>query len=424
MDQLTPSSPLSGAAPAPQRGLSRLQLALSSALAPFAMVVAAPLLPEMARAFQADAAGIQYVISAYLFGLFVAQLVLGPISDRFGRRVVLIGGLVVYAITSIKCAMAPTLGFLVAARFLQACGAAAVATAVRASVHDVHHGDEAARRMAFIAVGHSVAHSLSPMIGGLAGEAMGYAGIFFLLAGLGVALLAWSVAAFPETRPRRASAPGRFGLGHALVTSLAVLRSPLFLAYTAIYGLTGAGFFAFLAVGPEYFARNFAVSGAAFGLYWSYMALAFLVGAAAGARAVRRFGRRAAFNVCLAAGAAVGVALPTLIALVGPSPLVIIAPMVLLSGLLGVSSPLALSGAVGAHPTMAGTASGLCGALAMALSGVFTIVGGVFYTGGVYALVLPLTTTSLLMLACAGAIARLERLKPPAPSPPPSDCGR
>jgi DHA1 family bicyclomycin/chloramphenicol resistance-like MFS transporter len=387
-------------------GLSRTQLALSSALSPFAMVVVAPLLPMIGRGYEVDPAATQYVVSVFLFGLFAAQLFLGPLSDRIGRRTILLGSLAIYIVMSILCALAPSFQLLVAARFFQACGAAGTSTVVRAMVHDVHRGDTAARYMAFIAVGHSIAHTLSPTIGGLIGDAVGIGGTFIMLAVLGAAMLAWAFFRMPETRAELTGAPP--DAGRILRDSLRVLCDPLFFAYSAVYGLTGAGFFAFLAIAPAYFDSEFGVSGAAFGFYWSYMSVAFLIAAMSGGRLVARFGRRAVFNWCLGLCAGLGALLPEIVLFWGASPATIVAPMVLLSGILGVTSPLSLSGAIASQPNLAGTASGLCGSLAMAYSGVFTILAGVIYDGTVTTLVLPMTAAMVLMAACAIAIAKLE----------------
>lgn len=392
--------------------LSRVQLALSSALSPFAMVVVAPLLPMMGRAYQVEAAETQYAISIYLFGLFIAQLVLGSLSDRFGRRRILIPSLTLYALMSVACAYAPTFQMLVIARFLQACGAAGTSATVRASVHDVYRGDVAARYMTFIAMGHSLAHMLSPMIGGFVGEWMGIAGTFLVLAGLGVAMLIWAVTRMPETRKPPAEA-GRFSVGHVLYTNFLVLREPVFFAYSAVYGLTGSGFFAFLAVAPGFFDSTFHISGPAFGLYWSYMSAAFLLAAMNGARMVTLFGRRALFNACLGASAVLGVAMPVILMVFGVSPVTIVAPMVVACGLLGFTSPLSLSGAIASQPRMPGTASGLCGSLSMAYSGLFTIGAGLTYNGTAFTLVLPMSFSLITMALGAVAIHRLETTTAP-----------
>jgi DHA1 family bicyclomycin/chloramphenicol resistance-like MFS transporter len=341
-----------------------------------------------------------------MFGLVVAQLVLGPLSDRLGRRSVLLPSLALYTAMSVLCAVAPNFEVLVVGRFLQACGAAGTSAVVRAAIHDAHRGDAAARLMTVVAVGHSVAHTLSPTIGGLVGEAADVAGTFALMGALGIAMLAWAALRMPETLTVSSAPVSAAGL---IRDTGAVLRNPLFQAYAAIYGLTGSGFFAFLAVAPAYFDAAFGISGAAFGLYWSYMAMAFMGAALAGGRLVTRFGRRTMFNTCLGSCAVLGAALPMVVVLIGATPATIVAPMVVASGFLGITSPLSLSGAIAAEPDRAGAASGLCGAVAMAYAGLFTILGGLIYDGTALTLVLPMTMTLVLMALAAVAIARLER---------------
>ena len=363
-----------------QPALSRWQLAASSALSPFALVVVSPLLPELRRIYQAPESEIAYVLSAYLIGLGVAQLLLGALSDRHGRRPVLLISLAVYAIMSVVCAYAPTLEWLIAARFLQAFGAAGTAAICRASVHDVHYGDTAAYYMSYIAAAHSLAHTMAPVVGGYAGDLFGFSGVFLGLSMLGVAMGAWSWRAMPETRPRATDGQA-FGLLHLLAVNGRLLKSPVFVCYAMIYGLTGAPFFAFLAAAPAYFADHFSIQGGAFGMYWSFMSVAFLMGAMGSARLVKRLGRKNLLALMVGGSGAIGASYPFFVLLLDATPLTLIAPLVLLSLFLGFITPLTLSGAITTHPTMAGTASGLCGALTMAASALLTIAAGAFYDG-------------------------------------------
>ncbi|MDX2144822.1 MAG: MFS transporter [Rhodospirillaceae bacterium] len=378
--------------------LSRWQLAASSALSPFALVVVSPMLPELRRLYDATEADVQFVISSYLFGLCIAQLVLGALSDRFGRRIVMLASLFVYIVMTVVCAMAPTLELLIAARFVQACGAAGTAAICRASVHDVAHGDHAAYYMSYIAAAHSIAHTLAPVVGGYAGDVVGVSGVFLGLAVVGVGMWAWSWRAMPETR---AHAPGakQLGLAHLLMVNAMLLRSPVFMCYAMIYGLTGAPFFAFLAAAPAYFADTFNISGGAFGAYWSFMSVAFLTGAMTSARLVRRWGSRRLIAWMVAASGLIGLAWPLAVFVLGATPFLLIAPLVLLSLGLGLITPLTLSGAIAAHPQHAGAASGLCGALTMAASAVLTIAAGATYDGTGLGLTWPMTASMVGMVA-------------------------
>jgi DHA1 family bicyclomycin/chloramphenicol resistance-like MFS transporter len=386
--------------------LSRLQLSASSALSPFAMVVIAPLLPDLARSFRADPREVQFVLSAYLLGLTVAQLVLGPISDRFGRRPVLIASLLAYAVLSLVCAAAPSLPVLIAARFLQACAAAGTAAICRASVHDVHRGEAAAHYLAYIAAANSISNTLAPMVGGFVGAVTGWRGLFVGLAFIGLAMAAYTARAMPETRT--ATAATRFGIGHVLRTNALMLRRPLFLCYALIYGLTGAPYYGFLAVAPGHFAAHFGIGGAVFGMSWSLMAAAFLVGALISARAVKRIGQDRLTDAALIGSALAAAAMPAGVLILGASPATLIAPLVALSLTLGVSSPLLLSAAIGLEPSLAGTASGLIGAMAMGSSALVTPVAALVYDGGALSLTWPVVACVTAMALLRFAARRLE----------------
>lgn len=388
--------------------LSRWQLAASSALSPFALVVVSPMLPEFRRMFDATEADVQYVISAYLFGLCLAQLVLGALSDRFGRRVVLLTSLMVYIAMTVVCAYAPTLDILIMARFVQACGAAGTAAIARASVHDIHRGDAAAYYMSYIAAAHSFAHTSAPVVGGFVGDAVGITGVFMGLAALGVVMLVWSWHSMPETRPR-ALGQRAFSIANLITDNVLMMRSPIFVCYALIYGLTGAPFFAFLAAAPSYFADHFGATGGAFGVYWSFMSVAFLAGAMTSARLVNRMGSHALIKWMILTAGMIGLGWPVLVSVAGVTVFNLIAPLVLLSGVLGLITPLTLSGAIGAHPQQTGAASGLCGALTMACSAVLTIVAGHFYDGTGLGLTWPLTVSMVAMMGSYLGLRVFER---------------
>ncbi len=380
----------------PATSLSRWQLAASSALSPFALVVVSPMLPELRRMYDATEVDVQFVISAYLFGLCIAQLILGALSDRHGRRAVLLASLAVYVAMSVICAVAPSLETLIIARFLQGCGAAGTAAICRASVHDVTKADTAAYYMSYIAAANSIAHTLAPAVGGYAGDAFGFSGVLVALAGLGLVMLVWSWRSMAETKKPNASSRS-LGLWHLLAVNAHLFKSPQFVCYAMIYGLTGAPFFAFLAVAPAYFADTFGVVGGAFGINWSFMSIAFLTGAMTSARLVKRLGRNVLLGRMIYAAVGIGVGWPILVAVGGGTLFTLIAPLVLLSLVLGLITPITLSGAIGAHAQLAGAASGLSGALAMASAAILSIVAGALYDGTALGLTWPLTASMVMM---------------------------
>jgi DHA1 family bicyclomycin/chloramphenicol resistance-like MFS transporter len=388
--------------------LSSIQLSASSALSPFALVIVSPLLPELSRLFDAPTGEAQYVISVYMIGLALAQIVLGALSDRFGRRVVLLTSLIVYTVMSVVCAASTSMEMLIVARFLQACGAAGSAAVCRATVHDVYKGDAAVNAMSYIASAHSMAHMLAPVVGGYVGESFGVRAVFGLLCGLGLIMVIVTYFRMPETRVFH---PGvmKFGIGHMLANNWYVSKSPVFLCYAGLFALTGAPFFAFLAVAPGYFAEHFGTSAATFGLYWSVMSVTFFTGTMISPRLIRQLGRTTMIRLIILLSAVLAALWPIAMQFLEPTPLTLITPPAILSGLLGVISGAVLSGAIGAVPQLAGTASGLCGALAMAAAALFTIVTGSLYTGTIMGMIWPTTVTVFMMATLTAILAVIEK---------------
>ena len=389
--------------------LSLFQLSACSGVSPFALVVVAPMLPELRTVFDESEVRLQYIVSAYLLGLALAQSILGPLSDKYGRKQVLSLSLLVYAAASLACALSLTLDVLIAARFVQACGAAGTAALCRAMVHDVHEGDVAARYMAYIAMATSIAHSIAPLVGGYAADVVGWRGVFYSLAILGAVMFAWTALSLPETRSP--SKRTHMGVHKLLLNNALMMKSPLFLTYTLIYGLTAAPFFAFLGVAPAFFADRLSITGAEFGLYWSYMAVSFLLGALLSARLIPKLGRSALVRIAAVAIVLLGVAQPAVLIVFDISVFWMIAPLVVLSLALGMAQPIALSGAIGQFPDMAGTASGLCGTLIMVLASIMTVLSAAVYDGTAISLMSPISLTMIVIGGLYALSLKLESLK-------------
>ncbi len=388
--------------------LSSFQLSASSALSPFALVIVSPLLPELSKLFDAPTGEAQYVISVYMIGLALAQIVLGALSDRFGRRAVLLTSLIVYTVMSVVCAASTSMEMLIVARFLQACGAAGSAAVCRATVHDVYKGDAAVNAMSYIASAHSMAHMLAPVVGGYVGESLGVRAVFGLLCVLGLIMVVLTYYRMPETRVFHPEVM-KFSVWHMLANNWYVSKSPVFLCYAGLFALTGAPFFAFLAVAPSYFAEHFGTSAASFGLYWSVMSVTFFSGTMVSPRLIRKLGRTGMIRLIIVLSAVLAAAWPLAMQFIEATPLTLITPPAILSGLLGVISGAVLSGAIGAVPQLAGTASGLCGALAMAAAALFTIVTGSLYTGTVMGMIWPTTVTVFMMATLTAILAVIEK---------------
>lgn len=353
-------------------------LALASALSPFGMVVVVPTLGEIGREYGLDYSEAQFMISAYLFGLGAAQPFSGFLCDRFGRRPVLLAGFAIFVVASFACAAVRGIEWLVLLRFFQAAGVSVGTVASRAIVRDTHDTEGTARVLSTIAAAMGISPVIGPVAGGFIGDAFGPQSVFVASALLGILVWAGIYRGLPETRPARTTATGLGGLGHDYRV---LLGSRVFMGYTLMFGLVQGGFFAFLAVGAVVFEKDLGLGQKGFGLVWSFMAVAYVIGAAGAGVLGRSLGVARVLQLGVGLTAISGWALYALA--VGPGislwPLVFL--LALLTAASGLVVPGSMAGAVSYRPEIAGTSSGLSSALGLVLSGGFTIVSGSIYTG-------------------------------------------
>ncbi len=354
-------------------------LGLSSGLSVIGMASLVPALPALAVALNTDFGAVQFVLSAYLLALGLAQPLQGLLCDRYGRRPVMLAGFTTFAIGSAAAAISPGLPWLIAARLVQALGASVGTVAARAMVRDTHEPEQAAIALAFITAVMGLSPIVSPIAGGLIVEHLGWRAIFWMHLAVALALLAWMFAAMPETR----SGGPETTTGPALARDTGtLLRDRRFLGYTLVYGCANGIIYAFLTVGAAFFERAFDIGPARFGLIWALMAAAFTCGAWSAANGARRFGaqRMLLGGVALTCVGSAIFAVAALLLRDPPLGAYLAALVIVIAGN-GVMSPLALAGAVSDRPALAGLASGLSSSLAMLTTVLFAVVTGALYRG-------------------------------------------
>jgi DHA1 family bicyclomycin/chloramphenicol resistance-like MFS transporter len=342
------------------------------------MAVIVPAMNSIADTYDASLASVQFVISAYLFGLATAQPVMGHLCDRFGRRRVMATGFAIFVVASLACAATPTLELLIAARFLQAVGTSAGTVASRAILRDTCRGDELATAMSYIAAAMGAAPIIAPMIGGFLDNRLPGASIHLATAFIGVAVLFAVLLRLPETLPADVARPDTRRL---LGNYATLFRSRPFLGYTFLYGFIQGSFFCFLAVGAAYFLDAYGMESQAFGVVWGVMAVAYVIGAALGAKLTERVGSAVLLRTSVGLSVLAATILVVLTA-TEPVPIfTLLTPVFLLMMFSGTTTPGAMAGAIRPHPDMAGTASGLSSASGLVLSGSFTVIAGLLYSG-------------------------------------------
>ncbi len=245
--------------------LWRLTLILGalSAFTPLAVDMYLPGLPALERALQTDSGGVQRTLSVFFLGLAIGQLILGPLSDRYGRRGPLLIGNLLYIGASVACALAPNIDSLIAARFVQALGSCAGMVISRAMVRDLFEPREGARVMSLLMLVTGVAPILAPLIGGAVLAVFDWQAIFWLIAGFAALVM---IAARLWLRETRGPQPDmRLTLGSALRVYAELLTTRRYMGYALASGFGLGGLFSYIAASPFVFIDLYQLSPQAFG---------------------------------------------------------------------------------------------------------------------------------------------------------------
>ncbi|MSR08292.1 MAG: MFS transporter [Gammaproteobacteria bacterium] len=375
---------------------------MASSLSPFGMIVVVPTLAAVADRYGVGQGRAQFLIAAYLFGLGVGQPVVGALSDRYGRRPVILAGFGLFTAASVACALATGFTALLLCRLLQALGVSVGTVGSRAIVRDTHDALGTVRALGFIGAAMGIAPVLGPLIGGALTTWLGPQSVFFVSAGLGLLVTVAMALRLAETRQVTGLLQER---QHWLTSYRDLLGSRVFVGYTLMYAFLQGCFFAFLAVAAVVFADHLAVNEATFGAIWGAMGLTYVAGAWIGARLTTQLGSRRLLLVStsMILGAGAGLLTGTLIWGVTMSGLLV--PLTLLMFAAGVQTPLSVAGAVNHRQDMAGTAAGLSSSLALVLSGSFSIAAGYLYTGDF----LPVAALIATSAALVGITYRMTR---------------
>ena len=395
-----PVAPVSGE-PSPHAP-SIVLLALATAMAPAALHMLVPALPLLAVVFDATPSAVQLVLTLFLVGIATGQLVYGPLSDRFGRRPVLIAGLVLFLAGTLLCGIAWSLPALIIGRTLQALGGCAGMVLGRAIVRDVYDRERSASALATIMMVMSLAPSLSPAIGAYLAEWSGWRADFVLLGMVGTAVLILTAVKLEETR---APAPVNFvGMIGSLIL---LLRSPAFLGVTFATSFTSASWFTFLAAAPYLLARLLHEPPSTYGLMILLPMAGYILGNAGVVRLSMLLGGVRLFILGLALSLASGVML-AFWCLGDLTPWALFVPMALSSVGNGMSQPPGVAAGLSVYPRIAGAASGLLGFMQMTVAAFGTLLLGQLPRDNVVAMVSVVGASLALAFLCG-----LLTLRPP-----------
>ena len=373
-------------------------LILMAGLSALAMNIFLPSLPDMARYFDADYKLMQLSVAVYLGVNAVMQILIGPISDKLGRRPVILAGILGFVLATIGCLVATNVYVFLLFRMLQAVIATSLVLS-RAVVRDMVPADQAASMIAYVTMGMAVVPMIGPAVGGLLDEAFGWHANFWLLAGLGV-LLYWLVwRDLGETAHKS---------GLTLTQQFAeypeLLTSPRFWGYALASGFASGAFFAYLGGAPFVGSEVFGLDPSELGFYFGAPAAGYFLGNFISGR----FSTRIGVNRMVYWGSlinAFGIGLSMLVFAFDYGTAVTFFGFMTFVGLgNGMTIPNATSGMLSVRPHLAGTASGLGGAIMIGGGAALSALAGALLSPDTGAW--PLLWIMFLTSACAIAAIR------------------
>lgn len=373
-----------------------------SILGPFSLHIVIPAIPVLVTELGTDYADAQRTLTVYLIGIAGGQLVHGPLSDRFGRRPVLLAGMALYALASLGCALARSIELLTVLRLLQGAMGCVGYVLGRAIIRDCYPRDRAASLIGYTTMTMSSLAAFSPLIAAVIQDAAGWRMNFLALSVIGAVVTACSWRWLNETKLDRLEGQGPARL---IANYLVLLRSRAFLAYALCTAFAMAAWYGFVAGAPYVLIRILGHPPIDYGKYVLIVLAGYVAGNyLAGRLSVRLGGRR---MIALGQGFALaGAAAQAALLLAGVlTPLALFVPMMVIVFASGLFLPNANAGALSVHPELAGSAAGLTGFMQMA----FSALGTVFLAEFLAATETPLI---LLTVGCSiGSAASLALLR-------------
>jgi DHA1 family bicyclomycin/chloramphenicol resistance-like MFS transporter len=335
-------------------------LAAITAIGPLSTDMYLPSLPAIAHAFDTSFARAQLTISSYLIGFAIGQLIYGPISDRYGRKPVLLAAVAVYCAASFGCMVSSSIDMLIVFRTLQALGGCGGVVLSRAVVRDLYSGARAGRELSLISMVMALAPVVAPLIGGVVQTGFGWRGNFVVLTVSGLMMAAAVWWRLPETLAQRSAPMSPSSLLRAFG---GFLRDGSFVAHAGLVVLVFSGLFAWISASAFVLQDLYGLSSLAFGIAFAVGSAGFMAGSAIASRYVGRLGLDRVIGLGVAAQTIGGLLTIAALLLGLRSAASLVAPMAIYLAGLGLVLPQAMAGAMQPYRDRAGAASSLLGFL-------------------------------------------------------------
>ncbi|MFS0732069.1 multidrug effflux MFS transporter [Microbacterium sp. 1P10UB] len=378
----------------PRRIVYIILLGALTALGPFTIDLYLPAFPVLEADFQTSATAIQLTLTGTMLGFALGQLIVGPLSDKVGRRIPLLAVTALHVIASVAAALAPTLLLLGGARVLMGMGAAAGGVVAMAIVRDLFGGRRLVVMLSRLALVSGVAPVAAPLVGSALLLVMSWRGIFVVLAIYGLVMLVCALFLVPETLPRSRRQDRETTT--VLQRYKSVLSDRVFIGVLVIGGMTFSGLFSYLSSSSFLFQVTYAFSAQEYGLLFAVNSLGVVAGVQFASRLAARFGPQwvMAFSTGVLVVASIAI---IVLDQAGAGLWGIMVPLFLFMTACGFTFPCVQVLALDRHGSAAGTAASLIGAVNFGVAGLISpVVGWVAHDAGITA-----TTMASVMAGCA-----------------------
>ncbi|VDS09417.1 Bicyclomycin resistance protein [Paracoccus haematequi] len=384
-----------------------LVLGVLSAVGPFAIDMYLPALPQVAADLGTTEAGAALTLTSYFIVFGIAQMIYGPMADALGRKTPLVVGVAIFTAATVGAALAPTIGWLIAARAVQGLGAATLMAVPRAVIRDVATGPAAARVMSTIMIVIAVSPMLAPLTGSLVMAWGGWREIFAVLAVAALVSLALILFVLPETLAPEHRRP--VSLAPMLSGARRLLTDRRFMGLTMIGGFGMASFFVFISSASFVYTRQYGLSPMGFSLAFAANAIGFFSASQFAGPMAQRYGMERVISLAITGFAAAMIALALIVWLGLDALPVVMAGLFVGNACLGLVMPTAMVMSLDPHPDIAGLASSLGGTFQMLTGGVMIALTGPFMDNSAASMVAAIALCAALAW-CAAALS-LPRLR-------------